>query len=185
MHYLKKNYQVSQKEKYTRFPLMASNFLHDWIKNSHRRSLRVASQQAGSFTPTDCLGLLQVCSWGVLSTCRWNWNYRVLILVLILLLTNNLVLCTLLVLLKTGSCAGVSTFPWKVGVEGETDAPGCLLLTAAVSRGARNSSGRWWCIAFLHCHQGQWEFGACCVNASDKRCKQLYLKKTCLKKFYS
>lgn len=130
---------------------------------------RVAIQQSAWFTPLACLGLLQVCSWGRLSTCRSNWN---LILALFLLFTSSLVLCTHLALLKMGICAGVSagnTLP----LEGRVGRGSrCYsLVIAAVCGEAKNISGRWWCVAFFHHHQGQSEFGSCCVSASEKHCK--------------
>lgn len=105
---LKKIIKYPRRRKIPDFLLELLTFFTSGSKIPHRRSLRVASQQTGWFTPTDCLGLLQVCSWGVLSTCRWKWNYRFLILALVLLVTRNLVLCTNLALLKMGSCTGMT-----------------------------------------------------------------------------
>lgn len=124
----KKFIKYPRRRKIPDFLLLLLSFLRSGSKIPHRRSPWVATQQTGWFTPTDCFGLPQVCFWGVLSICRWNWNQRVLISVLVLLFTSNLVLCTHLVLLERGMCAGVSagnTLPMEGRVEGEADAPGC------------------------------------------------------------
>lgn len=143
---LLKNHHFFRRRKIPDFLLWLSTFFMSGSKIPHGRSLREDSRQTGCFTPTDCLGLLQVSFWVVQSKLRWNWNYRILILVLILLFTS---IWFLWYCWWWGAVLGHlqrTPFPWKAGVEGEAGAPGYLLLRAALCAEARNSSGRWWAL---------------------------------------
>lgn len=106
--YFKKIIKYPRRWKIPDFLLWLLTFFMNWSKIPHRRSLRVASQQAGWFTPTKLSWVTPSLLLRGAEHLRWNWNYRVLILVLVLLFASSLVLCTHVVLPRMGSCPGVS-----------------------------------------------------------------------------